>query len=73
MMLFSHQGGEKMEKNKTRINISMPNDLHEYVKEQAKKLGIPTSTMYVIIINQYRMNDDALQTFKALQNIQKGD
>lgn len=62
-----------MDNKKTRVNISMPTDLHEYVKEQANKLGIPASTMYVIIINQYRMNDDALQTFKALQNIQKGD
>lgn len=60
-----------MDDNKTRINISMPTDLHEYVKAQAKKLGIPASTMYVIIINQYRMNDDAMQTFKALNNLSK--
>lgn len=51
---------------KLRINISMPTDLHEYVKEQARKLGIPASTMYVIIINQYKANDDNL---RVLQNL----
>ena len=57
--------------NKTRINIGMPTELHEYVKVQAEKLGITTSTMCVIIVNQYTLNDDnikLLQNFKAVSD-----
>ena len=43
----------KMKAEKT-INITMPSHLHDFVKSQANELGIPTSTMYVMIVNDYK-------------------
>lgn len=66
------KGGNKMSE-KTRINIAMPNELHDFVKFRAKKLGIPISTMYVIIVNQFKANEDNLRTLENLQNFTRMD
>lgn len=57
---------------KTRVNFMMPEHLHEYVKEMAENLGIPTSTMYIMIVNLYKDNSTAMQALKTLQEAQEG-
>lgn len=57
---------------KIRVNFMMPEHLHEYVKEMAENLGIPTSTMYIMIVNLYKDNSTAMQALKTLQEAQEG-
>ena len=57
---------------KIRVNFMMPEHLHEYVKEMAESLGIPTSTMYIMIVNLYKDNSTAMQALKTLQEAQEG-
>ena len=49
----------------------MPVSLHEFVKEQANALGIPMSTMYVIIVNSYKESNTALEALKNMEEVQK--
>ena len=58
--------------NIVRVNFMMPEHLHEYVKEMAENLGIPTSTMYIMIVNLYKDNSTAMQALKTLQEAQEG-
>lgn len=55
---------------KTRINITMPTHLHEFVKSQANELGIPASTMYLMIVNAYK---DNLRIMDSLENVGKNN
>ena len=55
---------------KIRVNFQMPEHLHAYVKELADDLGIPTSTMYIMIVNLYKDNSTAMKALKALQDKQ---
>lgn len=48
----------------------MPEHLHAYVKGLADDLGIPTSTMYIMIVNLYKDNSTAMKALKALQDKQ---
>lgn len=57
---------------KARVNFLMPIYLHEYVKEQAAKLGIPASTMYIIIVNSWKDSNTALEALKNIDDVQKG-
>lgn len=52
---------------KTRVNFMMPVHLHEFVKEQAQSLGIPTSTMYIMIVNLYKDNKIAMKALSTLR------
>jgi len=56
---------------RTRINLFMPNPLHEFVKEQANALGIPMSTMYVMIVNSYKDSNTALQALHNMEDVSK--
>ena len=58
--------------NKIRVNFMMPEHLHEYVKELASSLGIPASTMYIMIVNLYKDNSTAVKALKTLQEAQEG-
>ncbi len=58
----------KMKAEKTRINITMPSHLHDFVKSQANELSIPTSTMYVMIVNDYK---NSLRIMSSLENVGK--
>lgn len=57
---------------KIRVNFMMPEHLHAYVKELADDLGIPTSTMYIMIVNLYKENSTAMKALKTLQDVQEG-
>lgn len=54
---------------KIRVNYLMPVYLHDFVKEEANKLGIPASTMYIMIVNAYK---DNLRIIDGLSHIEKG-
>lgn len=56
---------------KARVNFLMPIQLHEFVKEEAAKLGIPASTMYIMIVNLYKDNNTAMQALRTIQEAQK--
>lgn len=59
-----------MEKTeRIRVNFLMPVHLHDFVKEQAAKLGIPASTMYIMIVNMYKDNTAVLD---GLNNLKGG-
>jgi len=51
---------------KIRVNYLMPEHLYHYVKDEAAKLCIPMSTMYIMIVNSYKDSNTALD---ALRNI----
>lgn len=57
---------------KTRVNFLMPTPLHDFVKEQAALLGVPASTMYIMIVNLYKDNSTAMKALKQLQDLQDG-
>lgn len=62
----------KMKKiEKTRINITLPVHLHEFVKGQADELGIPASTMYVMIVNAYKDNLRIIDTLGKMDHKKK--
>jgi len=54
-----------------RVNFLIPAHLHEFVKEQADKLGIPASTMYTMIVNMYKDNTAVLDGLTKLENPKK--
>jgi len=56
---------------KSRVNFLMPTPLHEFVKEQAAAIGVPASTMYIMIINLYKDNNTAMQALRTIQESQK--
>lgn len=57
-----------MEKTeRIRVNFLMPVHLHDFVKEQAAKLGIPASTMYIMIVNMYKDNNAVLDGLNNLK------
>lgn len=49
----------------------MPTPLHEFVKERAAAIGVPASTMYIMIINLYKDNNTAMQALRTIQEAQK--
>lgn len=53
---------------KIRVNYLMPVFLHDFVKAQANELGIPASTMYIMIVNAYK---DNLRIMDSLDNVGK--
>jgi len=56
--------------DKIRVNFLMPEHLHQFVKEQAAALGVPASTMYIMIVNLYKDNSTAMVALKQLQDLQ---
>ncbi len=57
---------------KIRVNYLMPVHLHNFVKEQANELGIPASTMYIMIVNMYKDNLRIVDNL-SLMNSEKKD
>lgn len=60
---------------KIRINFLIPEDLHEFVRNQAESIGVPYSTMYLMIVNQYKEQSNAMKALTQLQEtaIKKGE
>lgn len=57
--------------DKTRVNITMPTHLHDFVKSQADELGIPASTMYIMIVNAYKDNLRIVDTLSKMDHTKK--
>ena len=56
---------------KVRVNFLIPEHLYDFVKSQADYLGIPMSTMYLIIVNAYKDSNTALEALKNMEEVQK--
>lgn len=49
----------------------MPEHLYDFVKSEAENLGIPMSTMYIMIVNAYKDSSTALQALKNIDDVSK--
>lgn len=56
---------------KIRVNYMMPEHLYDFVKSEAENLGIPMSTMYIMIVNAYKDSSTALQALKNIDDVSK--
>lgn len=53
----------------TRVNINLPNNLINKVKEYANSLGINVTTAYIILINQALEQKDMLSKLPVLMTM----
>ena len=56
---------------KIRVNYMMPEHLYDFVKSESENLGIPMSTMYIMIVNAYKDSSTALQALKNIDDVSK--
>ena len=57
----------KSKVKKIRVNFLIPEELHEFVKGQADVIGVPYSTMYLMIVNSYKEQSNAMKALTQLQ------
>lgn len=58
-----------MSENKTRVNITVNNDLLGFFQDYADRLGVPRSTAMVIALNSFKDQQDMLKVSRYLDNI----
>ena len=62
-----------MEKNnnikRARMNIYLVQELKEYVDEQARNFGLSTSAYMTMLIQNYRMQNDALANMNDVKDL----
>lgn len=65
------------ENNIKRINIRMGQELHDWFEMKGDQLGVPTSALMIIALNEYRKQQTASENLPALsamaQLIQNGE
>ena len=68
-----NRSGFKMEKNnnikRARMNIYLVQELKEYVDEQARNFGLSTSAYMTMLIQNYRMQNDALANMNDVKDL----
>lgn len=68
-----NRSGFLMEKNnnikRARMNIYLVQELKEYVDEQARNFGLSTSAYMTMLIQNYRMQNDALANMNDVKDL----
>lgn len=59
----------KKAKELTRVNINLPNNLIERVKEYADSLGLPVTSAYIILLNQGLEQKDMLSKLPLMMSM----
>lgn len=60
--------GGFVSENRTRVNITVNNELLEFFQEYADRLGVPRSTAMVIALNSFKDQQDMLKVSRYLNN-----
>lgn len=60
--------GGFVSENRTRVNITVNNELLEFFQEYADRLGVPRSTAMVIALNSFKDQQDMLKVSRYLNS-----
>lgn len=60
--------GGFVSENRTRVNITVNNELLEFFQDYADRLGVPRSTAMVIALNSFKDQQDMLKVSRYLSN-----
>lgn len=60
--------GGFVSENRTRVNITVNNELLEFFQDYADRLGVPRSTAMVIALNSFKDQQDMLKVSRYLNN-----
>lgn len=60
--------GGFVSENRTRVNITVNNELLDFFQDYADRLGVPRSTAMVIALNSFKDQQDMLKVSRYLNN-----
>lgn len=60
--------GGFVSENRTRVNITVNNELLEFFQDYADRLGVPRSTAMVIALNSFKDQQDMLKVSRYLSS-----
>lgn len=58
-----------LEKNRTRVNFTMPDRMIDFYQEMADELSIPRSTAMIMALNQYMDQRKSIDMGDVLQSL----
>lgn len=62
-----------MPKEIKRINVRMGQVLHDWFEEKADELGVPTSALMIIAMNEYRKMQTASEQMPFISNMLRAE
>lgn len=57
------------ESNIKRVNIRMGQDLHEWFEQKADELGVPTSALMIVAMNEYRKAETSVKHLPMFHDV----